>query len=779
MSRPELQPLEPRVLLSADFSAIVSGASADHPSPAAIVVGLPREALLLPGLELVDPAPDRLGGQILYLDTDGESHVAYDGPVAVGPFAIPAFRAPGELAGREPVILAEVIRNLGQVFAGTGVVFTLERPAEGQPYSTIYLGGDGSAFAAYGSFLGLAEAVDIGNQNPADEAFIFSQRLGADLLDLTAYVAQLVYLIAHEAGHLLGYAHAEPATHTALGDGPAGPLAPVAHMTGPDDGQSATLYGPVHQWLTYNAFLFYDSQFPGSELAQYLGDWQDYGGKHHRTDGDNNDLIEGVFDEDVSGPIFLDRGFHWDIAPQNPLGQSVTYVNHFVAGGDGDEIYLGWNGNASAVTQALRYWEPFVMANYPADPALAYYYLGHVAHLLEDMTVPAHVHNDAHPFRDAYEHTLGEYGNYLLWGYGDAARTSPTGPVGMPSDLVSLFRETINYTEEYPSNGKDGENGPDIPDTGRHRPDLVSRAGGFTGDGAILTAASYNEITILADDLMAWALEQTAALFRLFYNLVDAVAPAVEFATIFGADEAGAVLKPSRFRIIASAQDAISGYEAAGFQFTLERKVGEAWEPLAVDAGGSEFEFTAPGDGLYRIAVAVRDAAGNLGQSGTGYFYVEQASGLMPVYRFWSPVLSRHFYTISEGERDKVILQYAPIWTYEGIAYHAFADNVQPGLTPVYRFWSDTLTAHFYTSNAGERDKLIDRFADVWTFEGVAFHVYAAGAPPAGTSAVHRFWSPRLTTHFYTISQAERDQVLAFYPLVWTYELIAWYAYEA
>jgi hypothetical protein len=106
----------------------------------------------------------------------------------------------------------------------------------------------------------------------------------------------------------------------------------VAHATGHDDDQTAAANGPVHQWLTYNAFLLYNSQFAGSELTQFIGDWQDYGRKHHRTNGDNNDVIEGVFDEDVSGPIFLYNGFHRDIMPQNPLGQSVPYEQHFVAG---------------------------------------------------------------------------------------------------------------------------------------------------------------------------------------------------------------------------------------------------------------------------------------------------------------------------------------------------------------------------------------------------------------------------------------------------------------
>jgi len=742
-------------------------------------VEVERGAPALLGLELADTDPGHLRNQVIYLDVDGQENVTYDGPAVVGPLDVPAFEAPGRLAGLERTIMAEACGSLRQIFADAGVIFTLERPAGDQPYSTIYIGGDDSAFAGYGSFAGLAEAVDVGNQNPRDEAFVFSQELGADAVDLTSYVSRLVYVIAHETGHLLGYAHADSTTSVLGGNGAAGPLARVAHATGPDDDQTADAYGPVHQWLTYNAFLFYNSQFADSGLATYIGDWQDYGSKHHRTNGDDNDVIEGAFDEDVSGPIFLDNGFHRDIAPQNPLGQGVPYEQHFVAGGDGDEIYTGWSGYASAVTQAISYWQPYVLGTYPANEALSYYYLGHVVHLLEDVTVPAHVHNDPHPFRDAYEYSVGEHSNYRLWGYGEGVRTSPAGPIETPSDLVSLFRQTIQYTGEYPSNGADGRDEPGIATAGLHRPDLVSRSGGFTGDGAVLNASSQNEITLLADDLMAWAMEKTAALFRLFYSLIDKTAPAVSLVTSFGADEGSAVLKPGRFHIAASAHDGISGYDANGFQFTVERKNGGSWEPLAISPSGGEFEFTAPGDGLYRVSVEVRDAAGNLGRSSTGYFRTDSSSGLTPVYRFWSPALSRHFYTISETERDKLVNNYAHVWSYEDIAYYAFADDAQPGVAPVYRFWSGTLNAHFYTSSVSEKTKLIDNYSNVWTFEKVAFYAYRGGSQPAGTSAVHRFWSPTLTCHFFTISQAERDKLTTLYSHIWTYEQAAWYAYEA
>ena len=65
----------------------------------------------LPGLTLVDPSTD-VTGQIIYLDFDGADDVIYNGPVTVGPFDVPAFEAPGELAGQEEAIIASVVEQL-------------------------------------------------------------------------------------------------------------------------------------------------------------------------------------------------------------------------------------------------------------------------------------------------------------------------------------------------------------------------------------------------------------------------------------------------------------------------------------------------------------------------------------------------------------------------------------------------------------------------------------------------------------------------------------------
>lgn len=157
-------------------------------------------------------------------------------------------------------------------------------------------------------------------------------------------------------------------------------------------------------------------------------------------------------------------------------------------------------------------------------------------------------------------------------------------------------------------------------------------------------------------------------------------------------------------------------------------------------------------------------------------FIIETA--MREVFRFWSPSLERHFYTISEAEKETLITQFQNVWSYEGTAYRAFSNDSDPNTKPVYRFWSNRLSGHFYTLSETEKDWLIAEYSHIWTFEGIAFCAYPSGKQPTGARPVYRFWSPARSTHFYTISEAERDNLQAKYSDVWTYEGIAWYANE-
>jgi len=113
---------------------------------------------------------------------------------------------------------------------------------------------------------------------------------------------------------------------------------------------------------------------------------------------------------------------------------------------------------------------------------------------------------------------------------------------------------------------------------------------------------------------------------------------------------------------------------------------------------------------------------------------------------------------------------------YEGVEFYACGDASSKLARPVYHFTSETLTPHFYTISKEERDRLIDEHPDVWTYEGVAFHAYAEDGHPEGAIPVYRFWSSLLSTHFYTIDENEKNTYIKDYPDLCTYQGIAWYA---
>jgi subtilisin family serine protease len=147
-----------------------------------------------------------------------------------------------------------------------------------------------------------------------------------------------------------------------------------------------------------------------------------------------------------------------------------------------------------------------------------------------------------------------------------------------------------------------------------------------------------------------------------------------------------------------------------------------------------------------------------------------------PVYRFWSDVYQGHFYTISKAERDLVMASWPDVWRYEGGAWYAYA-RATTGTSPVYRFWSPIYNKHFFTISRAERDQVIATWPLIWKYEGVAWYAYASAG--AGRSPVYRFWSPVFNGHFFTISAGERDHILATWPDTWTYEGVAYYTCPA
>ena len=180
-----------------------------------------------------------------------------------------------------------------------------------------------------------------------------------------------------------------------------------------------------------------------------------------------------------------------------------------------------------------------------------------------------------------------------------------------------------------------------------------------------------------------------------------------------------------------------------------------------------------------KIGETIRNPSGSIsvkfvGTGGANALLRVTLSGTMPetrpVYRFYSPTYRAHFYTMDVGERDRLIARSAKTWTYEGPRMRAFATKV-PGSVPLYRYWSKRYRSHFFTADPAEK-KRVDGYADdLWKPEGIAFYVYPSNTPVTAASQVARFWRPNVKHHFYTADVAEADGLIRKNrPDLWRYE---------
>lgn len=154
------------------------------------------------------------------------------------------------------------------------------------------------------------------------------------------------------------------------------------------------------------------------------------------------------------------------------------------------------------------------------------------------------------------------------------------------------------------------------------------------------------------------------------------------------------------------------------------------------------------------------------------------------VYRFYSDVYSGHFYTTSKSERDNV-RNNNPNWNFEGEKFKVSPSKSDGTCqdefaSPVYRFWSSVYERHFYTISASEANAVLEN--PEWDlYNGVVFCAYDNTFFenfPEAFAQVFRFWNLNQGGHFYTDSVGEKNQVEQSNPN-WTYEFVAFAAKDS
>ena len=144
---------------------------------------------------------------------------------------------------------------------------------------------------------------------------------------------------------------------------------------------------------------------------------------------------------------------------------------------------------------------------------------------------------------------------------------------------------------------------------------------------------------------------------------------------------------------------------------------------------------------------------------------------LVPVYRFYNIQTGVHFYTASETEKANVIAKLSAIFKYEGVAYQINAAN-PANANPLYRFYNTKAGVHFYTASEAEKNNILAKLSSIYKLEGVAYKVALA---PANAFPIHRFYNIKKGVHFYTASETEKANVIKNLSATYKYEGVGYY----
>lgn len=142
-------------------------------------------------------------------------------------------------------------------------------------------------------------------------------------------------------------------------------------------------------------------------------------------------------------------------------------------------------------------------------------------------------------------------------------------------------------------------------------------------------------------------------------------------------------------------------------------------------------------------------------------FYAETttSSTNFPVYRFYNRKSDKHFFTISEEERD-LLQNKHPEWghVFEGIGFYA-STTPQSGLVPVYRLYNQKTDNHLFTLSEDEKVFITISHPD-WGYINEGIVMYTSPTQTTSSLPVYRFYNANTDRHFLTLSEIEKTTVI-------------------
>lgn len=164
------------------------------------------------------------------------------------------------------------------------------------------------------------------------------------------------------------------------------------------------------------------------------------------------------------------------------------------------------------------------------------------------------------------------------------------------------------------------------------------------------------------------------------------------------------------------------------------------------------------------IGIVVSDGDGGTSTTvsrAINVFAVAGAANVTRMYRAYNPNADYHFFTITSAEFSNAVTAGYHDET-SGQSGFSVLDNLVAGTTPIHRLYNLTSGRHYYTLSDYERDVLV---SIGWRFEKDEGFMYAATA--SGATTIYRLYNNNSGVHLYTESAATRSTILTTFAGVW------------
>ena len=352
-----------------------------------------------------------------------------------------------------------------------------------------------------------------------------------------------------------------------------------------------------------------------------------------------SDIRDGAYDEDHTDHVYP----HLTWAPlglDDDFG--IVAIPHFWDADEGPEDPVKgipstpWPGPfPNAYQKSIELFQ-MALDEYPINQGLAYDFLGHVAHLIQDQTVPAHVHEDFHPLTwlpggdDSFENWMYESGAYRNWGTESAFAHG--GLVTFPHDVEEQMRQgdwvaglyylmytTNQYADYFASDDADGDtfdregwmDYSDWPTSPRTTEDIENNDHGILGE--VLGDDDNNrdgDLSMIASYSYVYGIRASGTLYKMFY---ESTHPPQASIRIDYADEDVDGRADYRWVRLDLTYDvgADEYFRDMEARFRNENGVWTSWEPVGAVAGGRRKSWVlSEGDGTKTVQYQVRNLMG-------------------------------------------------------------------------------------------------------------------------------------------------------------------------